>query len=175
MVRKVAFGCGSFPIDGWESHDLDVDLTKRLPYDDGSIDFIFSEHVLEHLLQRDAWNYLEECLRILRRGGVVRTTVPSVIKVEKTDSIPYRIYLKDHGIGDGSKKSSIRHVLFYNGHQSIWTGESLSVVLRAIGFKAREVDLYCSEHPELQNVEQHWKSVGRDVNDAESVAVEAIK
>lgn len=169
---KLAFGCGSFPVPGWENHDLDVDLAKTLPYADASIDFIFSEHCLEHLKPIEAWSYLEECLRILKPGGVVRTTVPSIVKVQKSAS---KAYDRFAGAFGDPKTWSTKHLIFHHGHQSVWTSELLAATKTAIGFIAKEVPLYESGFESLRNVEQHWKSVGREVNDAESISVEGVK
>jgi len=40
-MRKLNLGCGGNILDGWENHDMDLDITKPLPYDGNSIDFIF--------------------------------------------------------------------------------------------------------------------------------------
>ncbi len=48
----------------------------RLPFEDDSFDFIFSEHFLHHLFLDEACSLLRECRRILAPHGVIRTVVP---------------------------------------------------------------------------------------------------
>jgi predicted SAM-dependent methyltransferase len=71
-MRKLNLGCGGNIIAGWENHDWDVDITKPLPYEDNSIDFIFIEHCVEHTTTPDAVRFFAECLRILKDEGTLR-------------------------------------------------------------------------------------------------------
>jgi predicted SAM-dependent methyltransferase len=48
----------------------------RLPFDDATFDFVFSEHFLHHLFFDDALALLRECARVLKPRGVMRTVVP---------------------------------------------------------------------------------------------------
>jgi predicted SAM-dependent methyltransferase len=65
-MRKLNLGCGGNILAGWENHDMDVDITKPLQYEDNSIDFIFIEHCVEHTTTPDAVRFFAECLRIWR-------------------------------------------------------------------------------------------------------------
>lgn len=55
--------------------DHRVDLT-RLPFPDGTYDFVFASHVLEHI--RDDAQVLSEISRVLKPGGVAVLPVPIV-------------------------------------------------------------------------------------------------
>ena len=54
---KVHFGSGSRILEGWvnldaypaDGVDYLMDLRSELPFEDGSVRYIFSEHVVEHL------------------------------------------------------------------------------------------------------------------------------
>ncbi|WP_088241393.1 class I SAM-dependent methyltransferase [Calothrix rhizosoleniae] len=48
----------------------------KLPFDNDSVDFIYSEHFFEHLFFDEALSLLRECHRILKPNGVIRTCVP---------------------------------------------------------------------------------------------------
>ena len=60
---KVQFGCGPYQPSGWINCDLFpqhsdiycVDVRKPLPFADGSVSFIFCEHLIEHLTKQ-GWN-----------------------------------------------------------------------------------------------------------------------
>jgi SAM-dependent methyltransferase len=174
-LKKLHLGSGGADILGWENHDLDVDLRKPLPHQDGSVDFMFTEHCVEHLTPAEAWGFFEECHRVLRRGGVVRTTVPCIAKIFLGLDQEYLDFVKKNGWGDGSLVSGVKHIVCQHGHQSLWNPALLITLLGAIGFDAYEAPLHKSLLPELQNVEQHWRSVGRKFSDQESISVEAIK
>jgi predicted SAM-dependent methyltransferase len=173
--RKFHFGCGENKLKGWENYDEEVDLRKKLPYPDGCADFVFTEHVFEHLSIQEGWNFLEEAFRILRPGGVIRLTVPCVVQVWKNQTEQYRNFLKSRNWGDGSRQSAIRHLVFLHGHKSLWTHDLLITILEAVGFHAKAVPLYTSEHPALVNVENHWRAIGKEANDLESISVEGTK
>jgi len=49
---------------------------RRLPLPDSSVDAIFNEHFLGYLTVEQALHMLEECHRLLRPGGVLRSGVP---------------------------------------------------------------------------------------------------
>jgi predicted SAM-dependent methyltransferase len=54
-MLKVQFSCGKNKFDGWLNTDICgdvdkiVDITKPLPFEDNSVDFLFQEHGLEHI------------------------------------------------------------------------------------------------------------------------------
>lgn len=58
-----------------------ADATKRLPAADASVDVVYSSHMLEHLDREGAKAFLEETLRVLRPGGILRIAVPDIEKM----------------------------------------------------------------------------------------------
>lgn len=85
MSEKLNLGCGSVIRPGWHNLDLQparggivCDLTKRLPYADGSVDLIHTEHFIEHLTWMQASNLLNECYRVLKPGGLLRISTPDL-------------------------------------------------------------------------------------------------
>lgn len=55
--------------------DVWADLNNRLPFRDGTIDALYSHHVVEHLA--DLPGHLREAFRILKPGGVYRVGGPN--------------------------------------------------------------------------------------------------
>jgi len=53
----------------------------HLPFPPGSADTIYSCHMLEHLRQSEARDFLEQARRVLRQGGVLRIVVPDLRKL----------------------------------------------------------------------------------------------
>ena len=55
-----------------------MDLRSELPFEEGSVRYIFSEHVVEHLERAYLPRILREFLRVLMPGGVARIVVPDL-------------------------------------------------------------------------------------------------
>jgi hypothetical protein len=77
--HKLHLGCGDNVLPGWLNSDyyprsdsvLHLDATAPLPLPDASLDYVFSEHMIEHLSSADGMRMLRECHRVLRPGGKV--------------------------------------------------------------------------------------------------------
>lgn len=84
--QKLHFGCGSRILPGWINLDayacdgisLELDLQGDLPLSDGSVRWIFTEHVLEHVDRRRIGRIFSEFHRVLAPGGVARILVPDL-------------------------------------------------------------------------------------------------
>jgi predicted SAM-dependent methyltransferase len=53
-------------------------LAYGIPFHDASVDFVYSSHFLEHLHKDEAFGLLREACRVLKRGGVIRISVPDL-------------------------------------------------------------------------------------------------
>ena len=70
-------------IDAFKTKSVNCvyDARKRLPFSDNSVKCIFSEHFVEHLDYNEEVPYfIAECYRVLKKGGVLRITVPDAEK-----------------------------------------------------------------------------------------------
>jgi predicted SAM-dependent methyltransferase len=84
---RLHLGCGPRLLDGWVNLDAAINpaiVTAKLPrglrrFEDVSAQFIYTSHLLEHIeYPREATEFVRECYRILRPGGVLRIVVPSI-------------------------------------------------------------------------------------------------
>lgn len=82
---KLHLGSGAVSLEGWlnvdiaaPTADLHLDLRKPLPFDDESIDYIFSEHFIEHITREEAIGLIRECHRVLKENGVLRLSTPNL-------------------------------------------------------------------------------------------------
>ena len=82
--RRLHVGCGGRKLHGFINldiagePDLKCDVREGLPFPDGSISRIFSEHFIEHLTRPQAIRFLLECYRALEPGGVCRIATPDL-------------------------------------------------------------------------------------------------
>lgn len=81
---KLNVGCGKVKYPGWVNIDIEpvadlvIDVRKGLPFNDDNIDFIYSEHVLEHFTFEEGEKVLREFYRCLKVGGVLRIAIPDL-------------------------------------------------------------------------------------------------
>lgn len=175
-MKMLNFGCGGNRLSGWDNFDLEVDISKPLAFADNYADRILAEHVVEHITHQQAWNFFEECKRILKPGGVLRVAVPDVERIWRRITPEYCAAVKAGGHGDGSAKSAVRATIFEHGHQAIWTSELLVAALCAIGFRAvTKAEYGVSQYEHLSGVEGHGAVVGVAIAEIETSIVEALK
>ena len=94
-VRKLQLGAGANRLPGWLNsegfvsssftHSLKntgdyifLDVCQPFPFQDNSVDYIFQEHVIEHLNYHQGQFMLQECFRILKPGGRIRIATPDL-------------------------------------------------------------------------------------------------
>lgn len=65
----------------WPKNLKLCDCRKGLPFESGSVDFVYSSHFLEHLKRFEAAGVLRECRRVLKNTGVLRIAVPDLRKI----------------------------------------------------------------------------------------------
>lgn len=119
-----------------------------LPYEDNSVDMIYTCHFLEHLSYEDGAAFLKECHRAMRPGGKMRLIMPDIKKLAKQ-------YLDDElgqydCINRGCAYSGSSSGKFWNlvfpGHSSIYDAKSTIKVLKESGFSiAKEADFRKSD------------------------------
>jgi SAM-dependent methyltransferase len=183
MTKKKHLGAGRHRLEGWENYDREVDITKPLPWEPGSVDFIFAEHVIEHVPLAGAVSFADEALRVLKPGGVLRLSFPDATRLmclPIADVHGYEGMLARKGLkvpGPAARERCIRSVLTEWGHQSAWTYELAWCLLRAAGFlSVAGCDYGDSMWPELLGVDGHHQAHGvGDIAIWETTIVEGRK
>lgn len=82
-VRRLLVKAGILPAGydtPWPKIRL-VDIRKRLPLRNDSVQFVYCSHVLEHMERWEALRVLRECHRVLVSGGAVRIVVLDLAKI----------------------------------------------------------------------------------------------
>lgn len=174
---KLNLGCGDVPLEGWVNIDLESDkadlkhdLTRPLPYEDGSVDFVYSEHFIEHLTAEEGLSLLKECRRVLKPGGVLRVATPDLGYVMLRYFLFWKrqSWLKKYGYQWIKTKAEMINISFREwGHQYLYNREELRRRLTEAGFvKVYRKKRGRSKYPELR---------GRETRKESNLVMEAVK
>ena len=102
--------------------DIFMDITKPLPLPDATVDVVYSEEVIEHISRQAGREMLRECFRVLKPGGTLRLTTPSLD------------YFARQVLSNPAAIQEITDIFYCHGHQFIYTEASLRQVLSECGF-----------------------------------------
>lgn len=170
---KVNLGCGSNRLSGWRNFDKEVDISKRLPFESASVDYLFVEHCVEHIDFYKAIEFFKEVLRVLKPGGTFRVTVPSIEQIVERATPDY-VKFTTKWQPDESVRGALHAILYCHGHRAAWTAALMNATLKYAGFDAiRERRPGVSDHTALSGVEGHHKVIGEKFNSIESMSFEA--
>ncbi len=117
--------------------DVWLDVRCGLPFLDGSVDSIYSTHMIEHLYPNELDKLLKECTRVLKAGGAMRIVVPSLSNAitafqQKRHNWFYDAYPR-HFDSLGGRFSNF---VFCDGqHRTAFDFSYLDEVLRKAGFQ----------------------------------------
>lgn len=105
------------------------DLSYGIPFEDESVDFVYSSHFFEHLFKKDASYLLQEANRVLKPKGMIRICVPDL-------AYAISLYAK------GEKEKMLNNYFFvedrdsnFARHKYMYDFELLKNMLEQIGFK----------------------------------------
>lgn len=105
-----------------------LDLTKKFPWDDNSVDAAYTSHVLEHLYLEGALNCILEVYRVLKPGGIFRIAVPDLDQLIKSyDSSCPEVFLTEF--------LEATQTLEKNRHHWHYNENSLRKILQEAGFR----------------------------------------
>ena len=191
-IRKLHLGAATNFLDGWLNVDIFpisgmsiyLDATQRFPFEDNSFDYVFSEHMIEHISHREGLFMLRECNRILRKGGVIRIATPNLAVLidlySTTQNDIQKRYIKwitDRFLPDIHvyKASYVINNAFYNwGHRFLYDSDLLKTLMEQAGFveiKSCIPGQSSDEH--LTGIEAHGKTIeDEELNQFETFVLE---
>jgi predicted SAM-dependent methyltransferase len=169
---RLHLGCGTRLLDGWLNSDFSprstaairLDATKQLPFDAATFDYVYSEHMIEHLRRPDAERLLGEINRVLRPGGRVRISTPDLDRLialfrpaeqHTEDERRYIDLIATKSVTDIDPATATAvHVLNNNmrdwGHQFLFDFNTLRDAMTAAGLMSIErFELQDSDDPML--------------------------
>jgi predicted SAM-dependent methyltransferase len=180
-IRKLEIGAGFSSLDGWLCGDIApksdsiiyLDATKRFPFDDGTFDYIYSEHMIEHIAWRDGLQMLRECRRVLKPGGTIRIATPDLdvlLALHGHSHDPrqahYIKWITDVFLPDVKvyKASFVINNAFRNyEHQFLYDGDVMELALRHCGFvNIKRCPFGQSDDASLRGIESHGKNIADD-------------
>lgn len=105
------------------------DLGHSIPFQNESVDYVFTSHFLEHLFEKQGAQLLKEACRVLKPDGTIRVCVPD---------LAYAVEL----YRNGEKERMLRDYFFVEDmgsflarHKYMYDFELLSKALRTAGFQ----------------------------------------
>jgi predicted SAM-dependent methyltransferase len=189
---KLHLGSGTNPLEGWLNTDLRpgrpgtvlLDARERFPLPDRAFDFVFAEHMIEHLSLADGIACLQECLRVLRPGGRIRVATPSLERLtalfaadQNDEQRQYVAWATDRflpQLGVYEPGFVLNNFFRSWGHSFIYDPRTLAYALERAGFEEpRELEPGRSESPELAGLEGHGRLIGSEPNAFETIVLEA--
>lgn len=132
-----------YRVDG-EYAFLRVDIAERLPFEDHSVEWVYAEHLIEHVPLERAIAWLREVRRILVHGGLLRLTTPDLMRYVTN-------YLEDDGFFAEHRERMLdalapaprmpsrpafmmNQIFYFYGHRWIYDLEELRYALGSAGF-----------------------------------------
>ncbi|BAJ32277.1 MULTISPECIES: methyltransferase domain-containing protein [Kitasatospora] len=132
-----------YRIDG-SSLYTSLDITRPLPFDDHSVDWVYAEHLIEHVPLGTAVYWLGEVRRVLRPGGLLRITTPDLAKyiagyLDDREQFfrRHRRRLRTMRVGPPmpERRAFMLNQIFYHfGHRWIYDEAELRYVLDSAGY-----------------------------------------
>lgn len=185
-------GTGNNILEGWFNTDyypynkniVFLDAASKFPFDDNTFDYIFTEHMIEHISYEKGICMLKECYRILKPGGVIRISTPDIqflvdlFKIEKT--VVQQSYIR-WTIDKFMPKTNIYSETFVVnnffhsfGHQFIYDFMTIKNILEKMGFvNIGRCVIGESDYKMLRKLEQH--KIPDKFNNLETMVIEAKK
>tara|TARA_Y100000593_G_C4236644_1_gene299921 strand:- start:338 stop:958 length:621 start_codon:yes stop_codon:yes gene_type:complete len=197
---KLHLGCGDNILRGWENIDHPKSRTKQVAnrkmditnrehwehYEDKIVEYIYTEHTIEHLEYKDAKVMLEESYKTLKSGGAIRIATPDLcfltelMNEDKTEVqeeyIDYSVSNIAYNVDIPFESVIINNFLTDWGHKFIYDYKLLSHLLKEVGFnEIKECEIGISDIEDFSKLENKQKRVKRKLYELETFVVEAKK
>jgi predicted SAM-dependent methyltransferase len=176
IIKKLLYKLGlisedTFKADWQEKNIIRHDVTKGLPFESESVDFIYCSHLLEHLTYMMTRKVCQEAYRVLKKNGIFRVVVPDL-----------KLYARKYVEGDRNffgrsekpmadlfleslcleelQDRPITQKILYSLHKHMYDAESLTFLLKSIGFRSiRRISFREGSCPDLEKIENRIRSV----------------
>lgn len=193
-IRKVQLGAGSSRLRGWLNTDIEpggdglayLDATNRFPFEGGSIHYIFSEHVIEHLTYDEGKAMIAEAFRVLAPGGKMRVSTPDLMQFialfdanpsdEAKAFIDAKLTWHEWPRDPNSAALILNLQMSSWGHKFMYDLATLSNALVSAGFRSPQAfDENVSDDEHLRDLEERDDGVNVCASHYETMSVEVEK
>jgi SAM-dependent methyltransferase len=152
----------------WPSNVRRHDVRKGLPFPPGSVEAVYSSHMVEHLPRDAAVRLVRECRRVLRDGGIVRIALPNLrgaaeryVASDASDAADE--FMRAIGVGlETTPRGWSRLVETVSGarHRWMYDAASIQAICRECGFREVSERRYREGRcPDLASVEHRPDSI----------------
>ena len=178
---KLQIGSGHNLLSGWlnttlyplEPGTVFLDACRPFPIPADTLQYVFSEHVIEHLEFDEASSMLRECFRTLKGGGRIRLATPDLAQIIALYAQPegpaqqhYINWIMDTfrpQVGEFSPAHAINQSFHGWRHKFIYDEATLRQTLAAVGFsEIQRLEPGISDDDKLRGIEQHGSYVGSE-------------
>jgi len=192
-IKKLQIGAGAGTIDSWLCTDIDaiwgktvyLNATKKFPFKDDTFQYIFSEHMIEHITYDRALAMLRQCRRVLKPGGTIRIATPDLnvllaLHTNEPDPMQkqYIQWITDRflwWIHDYDATFVINNAFRNWFHIFLYDYNLLAKTMQKAGFtNITRYEPGQSQDPHLQNLESHGKNIGNEqIANFETMVIQA--
>lgn len=152
-----------------------ANAARRIPHAAGTVDAIYSCHMIEHLVRDDAWAFLLECHRVLKPGGRLRLVVPDLhalageyLRCGNADTFLGQMQFETHL--PAGLVAKLKWLLFgRRGHHWMYDARSLGALVTEAGF----VEVETMEPGQTRMVEP--SGLDLRARQLESIYLEAVR
>lgn len=149
-----------YRVDG-ERYFTQLDICKPLPFADDCVDWVYAEHLIEHVPLPAAISWLAEVRRVLVPGGLLRITTPDLRRYAEAyvedggffAKHRRRLRLMRLGPPMPARKAFMFNQIFYlYGHRWIYDLDEIRYALSEAGFASESVRLCAFQQGAKQDI-----------------------
>jgi predicted SAM-dependent methyltransferase len=192
-VCKLHIGAANNRLSDWLNTDIYpseayiyyLDAQRPFPIGDKRVQYIFSEHMIEHISLKSGDDMLGECYRVLADGGKIRLATPDLANIlsiyfsTNGDAIEYKSWAQrfNHFENDQSLECRlVNNFMHAWGHKFVYDERTLILLLQRNGFvDIKRYPIGVSEDPNFCSIERHGEMIGTASNEFETMVIEAQK
>lgn len=149
-------------------------LVTPFPWADGSIDVVYSSHTVEHMTRAQGQQFLSECVRVLKPGGILRIVVPdlrAIVDRYVAGDLKSEFFLDDLFVLYESFENKIKNKLapfVQFPHKCMYDTEGMIRTCAAVGLSVYKAQPFVSEISDIRDIEIPNRT-------ADAVIVEGVK
>jgi len=153
-LRRLKF----FRVD-WDPKIYIHDLTKPLPWGNGTVDVCYTSHTVEHMSREQGAFLVQEAFRVLKPGGILRVIVPDlgpIVERYRSGEMPADELVEQLGVLYGSDKHGLRRMLapmIEFPHKCMYDPSTMVRLFQSAGFTAIDRAPFESEIPDIRSIE----------------------